>query len=223
MGLMDGISAEDRIQIKFSDFYTLVKQAAKAILMANAVKCEVPHKYIMEMLTGESNLLSEYKTTDLSPEEIKERAEKLKEYEAFGLSPKELADVDRLYSDMCKKVANLTKRNEELEKEVASRATNIPEQATQTPCEDREPGTDTESVAEECPASAPENVEGGDTHTETPEKSKRPIDIGKIMALKNAGWKIKDIADEMHMEPQAVSNAIWRHKKSTEGKDNEKS
>ena len=42
------------------------------------------------------------------------------------------------------------------------------------------------------------------------------------MALKNAGWKIKDIADEMHMEPQAVSNAIWRHKKSTEGKDNEK-
>lgn len=66
-------------------------------------------------------------------------------------------------------------------------------------------------------------LRGGVGHPpETPEKSKRPIDIGKIMALKNAGWKIKDIADEMHMEPQAVSNAIWRHKKSTEGKDNEK-
>lgn len=39
------------------------------------------------------------------------------------------------------------------------------------------------------------------------------------MALKNAGWKIKDIADEMHMEPQAVSNAIWRHKKAMEEKN----
>ena len=169
MGLMDGISAEDRIQIKFSDFYTLVKQAAKAILMANAVKCEVPHKYIMEMLTGESNLLSEYKATDLSPEEIKERTEKLKDYEAFGLSPEGIAEVDNLYSDMCKTVANLTKRNEELEKEVASRATNIPKQATQTPCEGCEPETHKESVTEECPASASENVEGG---TPTPKHQK---------------------------------------------------
>lgn len=181
MGLMDGISAEDRIQIKFSDFYTLVKQAAKAILMANAVKCEVPHKYIMEMLTGESNLLSEYRATGLSPdlienlkksiegykesglspEEIKERTEKLKEYEVFGLSPKELADVDRLYSNMCEKVAALTKRNEELEKEVASRATNIPEQATQMLCENSDLGSDTEEVAKESTASVPESAEGG--------------------------------------------------------------
>ena len=79
MGLMDGISAEDRIQIKFSDFYTLVKQAAKAILMANAVKCEVPHKYIMEMLTGESSLLSEYKATDLSPDLIENLKKSIEE------------------------------------------------------------------------------------------------------------------------------------------------
>ena len=36
------------------------------------------------------------------------------------------------------------------------------------------------------------------------------------MALKKAGWKIKDIADEMHMGPQAVSNAIWRYNKQNE-------
>ena len=36
------------------------------------------------------------------------------------------------------------------------------------------------------------------------------------MALKKAGWKIKDIADEMHMEPSAVSNAIWRYNKQNE-------
>lgn len=39
------------------------------------------------------------------------------------------------------------------------------------------------------------------------------IDIGKVMALKNAGWKIKDIAYDMHLTPEAVSNAIWRYTK----------
>ena len=43
---------------------------------------------------------------------------------------------------------------------------------------------------------------------------KKAIDIGKIMALKNAGWKNKDIAGEMHMEPQAVANAIYKYKKT---------
>ncbi len=45
------------------------------------------------------------------------------------------------------------------------------------------------------------------------EKKKKRIDIGKIMALKKAGWKNKDIATEMHMEPQAVAGAIYNYKK----------
>lgn len=47
------------------------------------------------------------------------------------------------------------------------------------------------------------------------ESEKKSIDIGKIMALKNAGWKNKDIAGEMHMDPQAVANAIYNHKKKS--------
>jgi orotate phosphoribosyltransferase-like protein len=58
-------------------------------------------------------------------------------------------------------------------------------------------------------------LRGGDD-----QKGRKRIDIGKIMALKNAGWKIKDIADEMHMEPQAVSNAIWRYNKQNESENN---
>lgn len=45
------------------------------------------------------------------------------------------------------------------------------------------------------------------------EKIKKRIDIGKIMALKKAGWKNKEIAMEMHMEPQAVAGAIYNYKK----------
>lgn len=50
---------------------------------------------------------------------------------------------------------------------------------------------------------------------EEPKKRQR-IDIGKIMALKNAGWSVAKIADEMGMQPQAVSNAIYQQKKRME-------
>lgn len=52
-----------------------------------------------------------------------------------------------------------------------------------------------------------------DSVTEEQPKKREKIDIGKIMALKNAGWKNKDIADEMRMDPQAVANAIYNFKK----------
>lgn len=52
MGLMDGFRAEDRTEVKFSDFYELMKEAAKAELMMNGIKCDTPHAYMREMMTG---------------------------------------------------------------------------------------------------------------------------------------------------------------------------
>ena len=52
MGLVDAFGAEDRVQVKFSDFYTLIKEAAKAELIWNAVNCEVPYQFIRETMTG---------------------------------------------------------------------------------------------------------------------------------------------------------------------------
>lgn len=52
MGLMDALNGEDRVTVKFSDFYTLVRESAKAELVMNAVNCDVPHRYIREMATG---------------------------------------------------------------------------------------------------------------------------------------------------------------------------
>lgn len=42
---------------------------------------------------------------------------------------------------------------------------------------------------------------------------KKKYDVGKIMALKKAGWKVKDIADEMKMTPQQVPNQIYLYNK----------
>lgn len=45
-------------------------------------------------------------------------------------------------------------------------------------------------------------------------KGKRErLDIGKIMALRNAGWPIKEIAVEMHLTNTQVSQAIYNYSK----------
>lgn len=54
MGIMDAFSPEDRVQVTFSDFYRLMREGAKAELLTNAANCNVPHRYIREMLTGAS-------------------------------------------------------------------------------------------------------------------------------------------------------------------------
>ncbi len=54
MGLIDNFTAEDRVDVKFSDFYNLTKQAAELELVMNAVRCNVPHRYIREMSSGKS-------------------------------------------------------------------------------------------------------------------------------------------------------------------------
>lgn len=53
MGFMDSFGKEDRTEIKFSTLYELLKEVAKSELTQNAVKCGVPHSYILEMMTGE--------------------------------------------------------------------------------------------------------------------------------------------------------------------------
>lgn len=52
MGLMDAFSSEDRVEVKFSDFYALMKETTKAELMTNGIKCDTPHAYMREMMTG---------------------------------------------------------------------------------------------------------------------------------------------------------------------------
>ncbi len=42
---------------------------------------------------------------------------------------------------------------------------------------------------------------------------RKKIDRGKLMALKNAGWKAKDIADEMGISEGTVNNTISKMKK----------
>lgn len=55
MGLVDAFGAEDRVNVKFSDFYNLVKGCTQRDMLMNAVRCKVPHCYTLEVMTGEEN------------------------------------------------------------------------------------------------------------------------------------------------------------------------
>ena len=50
--LLDSFSIVYREEITFSDFYRLMRESTFAELMKNAVNCNVPHRYIREMVTG---------------------------------------------------------------------------------------------------------------------------------------------------------------------------
>lgn len=54
MGIIDAFKEEDRVPVKFDNFYRMIKESTKAELLMNAVNCNVPHRYIREMATGKS-------------------------------------------------------------------------------------------------------------------------------------------------------------------------
>ena len=59
MSLADVFGREDRTEVKFSEFFTLVKQAAQYETLMNAVNCDVPHRFIRETMTGKKEEVPE--------------------------------------------------------------------------------------------------------------------------------------------------------------------
>nr|WP_298053666.1 hypothetical protein [uncultured Lachnoanaerobaculum sp.] len=60
MGLMDVFKEEETANLKLSTLYELLKQSAQKELIINGINCDVPHKYLREIITGnsESNIFS---------------------------------------------------------------------------------------------------------------------------------------------------------------------
>lgn len=50
MGIVDVFSAEDRVDVKFSTFYELVKGCAEREFITNGLKRRIPHAHILAML-----------------------------------------------------------------------------------------------------------------------------------------------------------------------------
>ena len=98
MGLVDSLAAEDRVEVKYSDFYKLVRAEAERALLKNAVHAGVPREQILKMMSGQNDELEEYHKTGLSPDQIRE--------------------MDGFYADKCKEVAVLAAEKDVLQKQL---------------------------------------------------------------------------------------------------------
>lgn len=98
MGLVDSLAAEDRVEVKYSDFYKLVRAEAERALLKNAVHAGVPREQILKMMSGQNDELEEYRKTGLSPDQIRE--------------------MDGFYADKCKEVAVLIAEKDVLQKQL---------------------------------------------------------------------------------------------------------
>ncbi len=87
----------------------------------------------------------------------------------------------------------------------------------------------TETVAPAVPAITIEQMEGDilespppdEPEKEAPKKAKRkPIDTGKVKALRKAGWSLQKIADEMGCSMQNISKILIREKDYESKSDN---
>lgn len=58
MEILDAFAAEDRVDVKFSTFYELVKGCAEREFITNGLKHKIPHAHILAML-GELPLMGE--------------------------------------------------------------------------------------------------------------------------------------------------------------------
>lgn len=72
--IVDSFKAETEIEIKASELFALMREATKAEMMMNAVKCEVPYRYIRETITGDSEGQQSQEEKDL-----RERIDQMKE------------------------------------------------------------------------------------------------------------------------------------------------
>lgn len=52
MGFMDNFTSDAPVELKHGEYYNLMREAAKAELIENAVKADVPGYYIAAMITG---------------------------------------------------------------------------------------------------------------------------------------------------------------------------
>ena len=138
MGMMDAFTAEDRTQVKVSSLYQMLKEGAKAELLINAVKCEVPYEYIMQMATGKSGELQAYKDTGLTPDKIR--------------------DIDAEYAKLCKQVEELKAENKDLLLSLEQYQNTGEVDSTATVA--NEATTDTQGVIEDTEEKS-EDTEGG--------------------------------------------------------------
>lgn len=86
MGLVDMFSAEDRVAVKFSDFYELIKGFTEREIITNGLKHRIPHAHILAKLDElpEQSESTDSKQPDLPMSCVDDKAVNMARYSKEG-------------------------------------------------------------------------------------------------------------------------------------------
>lgn len=214
MGIADAFSKEDRIPVKASEYYSMVKTAARAELLENAVRADVPRDVIVAMITGKSRELAAYEDTGLTPEKIREMdklyTEKCEQVNSLEKTVGTLEGQMREYMELSDGLGN---QAEELERQLnAAREENGKLEAELKTAwkeieslKSREPAEDKAKPKE--PAGEAKEAEDGEAKRKKP-AARRRLDRDEVVRLKQEGLTLKEIAEKMECSINTVMRAV---------------
>ena len=214
MGIADAFSKEDRIPVKASEYYSMVKTAARAELLENAVRADVPRDVIVAMITGKSRELAAYEDTGLTPEKIREMdklyTEKCEQVNSLEKTVGTLEGQMREYMELSDGLGNQAgelerqlnaarEENGKLEAELKTAWKEIESLKSREPAEDKAKPKE--------PAGEAKEAEDGEAKRKKP-AARRRLDRDEVVRLKQEGLTLKEIAEKMECSINTVMRAV---------------
>ena len=217
MGIADAFSKEDRIPVKASEYYSMVKTAARAELLENAVRADVPRDVIVAMITGKSRELAAYEDTGLTPEKIREMdklyTEKCEQVNSLEKTVGTLEGQMREYMELSDGLGNQAEElerqlnaareeNGKLEAELKTAWKEIESLKSREQAEDKAKPKEPVGEAKEA-----KEAEDGEAKRKKP-AARRRLDRDEVVRLKQEGLTLKEIAEKMECSINTVMRAV---------------
>ena len=219
MGLADAFAKEETIAVRVSEYCRMVRDDERARIIQNAIEANLPRELIAMLAARESPELKAYKETGLTPDKIREMdelyLEKCKELnEARRQLEEKAAEKAAAENDAAEKAQEIEKLESELKAawdDIALLKQDQMEKAKELDEAPRQPEEKTTAAGDPAEAEG-EQKTGKKTAKKPATQKRRPLDMGKVRALREAGWSLKQIGDEMGCSPQTIANALNKEK-----------
>lgn len=181
------------VVLKISEYEELIRARANGEFLKKAIYADLPREMIVRVITGKHPKLEEYESTGMSPDEIREMSARLEEAESsiklHAEREKSLQEaIEMIQSEYNEKYEEMKRLADSLGEELEEAEKKLEEAEKKLKAQKEK-----ETKKKPLKGTGPQRKE---------------LDMGKVRALREAGWSLKNIGDEMGCSPQTIANAL---------------